>query len=112
MNNDDFEQKLQALTHALHRPDPTPAWKADILARARHEAGAVPFKTVPPRWLMLSWAAAWVVIALMSFTTPRDVDQSAASNLAASHAAVPHTTTSPETLIAFQRHLNFNTDLP
>ena len=42
MNDDEFEKKLQSLTGALHRPDPTPAWKADILARALREADAIP----------------------------------------------------------------------
>ena len=51
---DDFEKKLMALAGALHRPDPTPAWKADILARARREAGAIPIK-LPPRALALAW---------------------------------------------------------
>ena len=61
MNDDDFENKLRAITGSLHRPDPTPAWKADILARARREADAIPVKRMlPPRWLMMAWAAAWV----------------------------------------------------
>jgi hypothetical protein len=53
--------------------DPTPAWKADILARARREAMGIPLKkTLPPRWLMHAWAAAWVAILLMHFASPSD----------------------------------------
>ena len=63
MNDDNFEKKLLALTGAAGRPDPTPAWKADILARALREAEAAPLtRLAPPRWLLLSWAAAWIAI--------------------------------------------------
>ena len=71
MNDDECENKLRALTGARRRPDSIPAWKADILARARREAKAGTI-ALPPRWLALSWAAAWAVILLMNFTTPRN----------------------------------------
>ena len=116
MNDDDFEQKLQALTGALHRPDPTPAWKADILARARREADATPFKRMlPPRWLMLGWAAAWAVILGMNLTAPHDLDVRSGQGMA---VAVPGPTQSgsPDitapTLLAFHQHLKLNLDLP
>ena len=47
MNDNDLENQLRALTGALHRPDPTPAWKADILSRALREASVTPFKREP-----------------------------------------------------------------
>ena len=73
MKNEEFENKLHTLTRTLHRVDPTPAWKEDILARARREAMGIPLKkTLPPRWLMHAWAAAWVAILLMHFASPSD----------------------------------------
>ena len=116
MNNDDIEKKLRALTGALHRPDPTPTWKADILARARLEASvadAIPMKrTFPPGWLVLSWAAAWVAILALNFTTPKDVASSAARGFAITHAPSTELSASPQTLLAFQRNMNLNLDLP
>jgi hypothetical protein len=75
MNDDAFEQKLESLAGALPRPDPTPQWKADILARARREAdaeAATPRRTLPPRWLMTVWCTTWAVIAVLHFSTPSD----------------------------------------
>lgn len=114
MNHDDFETKLRALTGALKRPDPTPGWKQDILARARREAEALPApRRMPPRALVLAWAAAWAAIAFLHFETPRTADRQDPSTLATtlpvekgdSSTAFMNTT---QALIAFQ---NFNTDL-
>jgi hypothetical protein len=83
MNDDEFEKKLHALTGGLHRPDPTPAWKTDILARARREADApAGTRTRPPRWLVLSWAAAWTAILVMNVATPRDPQPHTAQDFA------------------------------
>ena len=118
MNDDDFEKKLHALTGSLHRPDPTPAWKADILARARREADAVPMKRMlPPRWLMLTWAAAWAAILTLNFTAPRETTASGARSVADSKTKLsPSPVTPPQndvpTLLAFHHHLNLNLDLP
>ena len=116
MNNDDIEKKLRALTGALHRPDPTPTWKADILARARLEAGvadAIPMKrTLPPGWLVLSWAAAWVAILALNFTAPKDAASPVTRGFAATHASSADLSASPQTLLAFQRNMNLNLDLP
>jgi hypothetical protein len=119
MNDDEFENKLRALTGALTRPDPTSAWKSEILARARREASAIPFKrTLPPRWLMVGWAAAWIAIAALNLTVPRDPMIGAPRPLAgaAPSAKPPAALSSPElrsqTLIAFHQHLNLNLDLP
>jgi hypothetical protein len=115
--NDDFEKKLLTLTGALRRPDPTPAWKGDILARARREAEAIPMKRMlPPRLLMLAWAAAWAAIALLSFATPRNVDRSSGSDFAASGAdqkqePAPAFTSPNSALIAFGRRYDLNGDL-
>ncbi len=117
MNDDEFEKKLRALTGSLHRPDPTPAWKSDILARARREATVVPIKRgLPPRWLMLSWAAAWAAICVLHFTTPADVAPAPAAPLAgtAPDRSSPDSTpsASPQTLFAFQRRMELNLDQP
>lgn len=116
MNDEDFEKKLHALTNALERPDPTPAWKSNILARARREtATSSSRRLLPPRWLMASWGAAWLAIAWMSFTTPQSADPGHHSNL----ATLPEKPTtkpatemdaSPQTLLAYQR--NFYNDNP
>ena len=75
MKNEEFENTLHTLTRTLHRVDPTPAWKEDILARARREAMGIPLKkTLPPRWLMHAWAAAWMAILLMHFVSPSESD--------------------------------------
>ena len=118
MNDDDFEKKLLALTGAAGRPDPTPAWKADILARALREAEAAPAtRLAPPRWLMLSWAAAWTAILALSFTTPRDTTPGAERRTAAAPAKGQVTDAqgadpATQTLFAFHRHMNPNLDLP
>ena len=118
MNDDDFEKKLQALTRALRRPDPTAAWKADILSQARREAGASPHvRTLPPRWLMLSWAAAWIAIVALEFTSPQFTDSDATLNQPPmAQEQTPHNTKSAKAdlpaLIAFHSRLNLNLDLP
>lgn len=116
MNNDDIEKKLRALTGALHRPDPTPAWKADILTRARHKANvadAIPVtRTLPPRWLVLSWAAAWVAILALNFSAPKDAASPATRGFAATHVWSAELNASPQTRLAFQRNMNLNLDLP
>lgn len=115
MNDEDFEKKLHDLTGALHRPDPTPAWKADILARARREAAVIPMKrNLPPRWLMLGWAAAWAAVLVMNFTSTQD----SISDYAVNKVKAAAGTTSPQgdapTLLAFHQQLNqtLNLDLP
>jgi len=65
MNDQDFEDKLRALTGALHRPDPTAGWKSEILARARSGA-----QVRTPRWLLLGLGMAWVCIAVLHVATP------------------------------------------
>lgn len=73
MNDDAFETKLRKLTGAHQRPDPTPTWKADILARARREADVAAEKsTRPPRWFMAALGVAWAAILMMNLATPRD----------------------------------------
>ncbi len=115
MNNDDIEKKLRALTGALHRPDPTQAWKADILARARREADvadAISMKrTLPPKWLALSWAAAWAAILVLNLTAPKDPASPATHGFAAAHAPSTELNASPHTLLAFQRNMNLNLEL-
>jgi hypothetical protein len=111
MNDDDFEKKLLALTGALHRPDPTSRWKEDILARARREADSIPLKrSLPPRWLMLSWATAWMAIFAFHLTQPSATKPNAESIVSAKPSVKP--ASPPLTLIAFHQQLNFNLDQP
>ena len=59
--NDDFEQRLQTL-----RRVPLPAeWKAEILSRAV----APPSVLRPPRWLAMTWGAAWAVVVVLNLTS-------------------------------------------
>ena len=116
MNDDEFENKLRALTGRLHRPDPTPAWKADILVRARREADAMaPARTLPPRWLVATWAAAWAAILLMNFTGPQET-ASRTTHEAAAAKPMPGPDTSSHgdswALLAFHQRMNLNLDFP
>ena len=65
MNDEEFEEKLRALTGKLARPDPTPEWKAAILARAR---SGPPIRV--PRWPLLTLGMAWLCIAVLHLATP------------------------------------------
>jgi hypothetical protein len=114
MNDDELEKKLLALTGALRRPDPTPAWKADILARAHREAQAIPLSPIaPPRWLMLSWAAAWAAILALGLTIPHDATRDTQASSAASHPpSAGGRNPSPQTLFAFHQGMKLNLDLP
>jgi hypothetical protein len=65
MNDQEFEDRLRALTGTLRRPDPTAEWKTEILARARTRA------TVhTPRWLVLGLSTAWLCIVVLRIATP------------------------------------------
>jgi anti-sigma-K factor RskA len=113
MNNDDeFEKKLQSLTSALHRPDPTPEWKADILARAMREADAARQKRtlLPPRWLMVTWGTAWAAIVVLNFAAPQTSIQTGSPQIAAPSAAPGGP--AAQTLLAYNRQLNLSIDLP
>jgi hypothetical protein len=111
--NDDFEEKLLRAASASRRGDPTPAWKADILARARSAAGK---RSGPPRVLVAAWAMAWAAIVLLTFATPRGADESPVSNVARSSAgqqqeAGENNPLTTPTLIALERQYHLN-DLP
>jgi hypothetical protein len=122
MNDDAFEKKLESLAGAMPRPDPTPQWKAEILARARREAGNVtatpatttaPRRVLPPRWLMTVWCTAWAMIAFLHFSKPADTTASWApvqlveTKRATSSEARPHTDVSSSlTLLALNRELS------
>lgn len=71
MNDDEFEGKLRALTAKFTRPDPSGEWKADILTQARLSRQK-PLPR-PPRLLLAVLGAAWLLIAILRFTTPSDV---------------------------------------
>jgi hypothetical protein len=116
MNDDAFEKKLCELTDALQRPDPTPAWKSDILARARREADAVPReRTRSPRWLAGGLGVAWAAIFLMDFTTPREAPPSGRRNMAAVRkVSVPDDPSQGDawTLLAFHNRMNLSFEFP
>ena len=116
MNDDEFEKKLHALTGGLQRPDPTPVWKADILARARREADEIPFqRTLPPRWLVLGWAAAWAAILVMNLTAPSNPALETRHFALATKpdpAGAAPTDSISGTLLAFHQRMNLNLDLP
>lgn len=68
MNPEEFEQALQRDLASASRRDPTPAWKAEILARATaHPKEKV---RIFPRPILLAWAACWAVALLLHFMTP------------------------------------------
>lgn len=71
---DDFEWKLARLTSSLRRPDPTAAWKGEILARAQARS-----PLLPPRWLAIPLATAWALIFVLEASrlvpSGRPVDQ-------------------------------------
>jgi hypothetical protein len=127
MNEDAFEKKLESLAGAVPRPDPTPQWKADILARARREAATVtaspsntttPRRVLPPRWLMTVWCTAWAVIAFLHFSKPSDTGTTASWSVAQLVEAkrtpetgpqTQHAGASPLTLLALNRELSTGT---
>ena len=111
MNDQDFEDKLRALTGALRRPDPTAAWKAEILTRARSGA-----KIRTPRWLLLGLSMAWVCIAVLHMATPDTSSvQGSVTGVSSHHEAfsVLHNAseTPLRTLIALQSNPEYP-DLP
>lgn len=119
MNDDAFEKKLESLAGDLPRPDPTPQWKADILARARREAAggtSASQRILPPRWLMMVWCAAWAGIAVLHLSTPTAAPVGEATVQIAeagphADAASPEGSVDPSslTLLAFHRELSNGT---
>jgi hypothetical protein len=68
MNPEEFEQALMRDIASASRHDPTPDWKADILARA---AAPTARKTITfSRLVVLAWAACWIVSLVLYFMTP------------------------------------------
>lgn len=115
MNDNDLENQLRTWTNALQRPDPTPAWKAEILSRAIREASVTPLKRIlPPRWLMVGWAAAWTAIIAMNSVTPHDSAPNAGMNPTNNQSPllVPQPGGELSALIAFQQRQNLNLEFP
>ena len=83
MNDDEFEDKLHALTDRLSRPDPTPAWKTDILAHAREAC-----RIRAPRWYLVSLGMVWICIGILWLSTPGIDDINANSTTGPSASAV------------------------
>jgi hypothetical protein len=116
MNDDAFEKKLRELTRAVQRPDSTPAWKADILARAWREADAAPHECMsPPRWFMAALGVAWAAILVMNFTTPHDAQSGGMREVSVSKKMLAPDALSHSaswTLLAYQQRMNLNLELP
>jgi hypothetical protein len=114
MNDDPFERQLRALSAGLRRPDPTPAWKAEILARAQREAATqLPVRLGPPRWLMLSWTTAWAAIVLLYVTAPWDeAVREGVETAQAQQTAHPDRASDTSTLIAYEQQLQRTLELP
>ncbi len=70
MNDDAFEQKLRELSGRLIRPSPTADWKAGILSLARQARDRPPLRS--SRGMLAVLGAAWLLIAVLRFTTPAD----------------------------------------
>jgi hypothetical protein len=109
MNHDEdiFEDKLRSLTAKLVRPDPTPGWKADILARAREAR-----RTRAPRWFLATLGMAWICIGLLWASTPRADDLSFSSTAPSSVATSGSIHDAPDTPWKNIIALNFNPDSP
>lgn len=115
MNDNDLENQLRALTNALRRPDPTPAWKAEILSCALQETSMARLKrNLPPRWLMAGWAAAWTAIIAMNSVTPRDTAPTASMTPTKSPASLLDTPPERDlsAFIAFHQRQNLNLEFP
>jgi hypothetical protein len=110
---EDFELKLRSLTAKLARPDPTAAWKADILSRASRAREAR--RTRTPRWFLATLGVAWVCIGLLWVSTPRADDLSFSSTAPSSVATSGSYHDAPDTPWKTIIALNSNpdsTDLP
>jgi hypothetical protein len=112
---DEFESRIETLARTVSRRDPTPDWKAEILARARREASAGPFRTfLPPRWLALGWAAAWTGICVLGWTAHKNSQQVARAipSTGPAHQPFPRSAQSlTAQLSAFEKHLNLGAEL-
>ena len=91
---DDFERKLTRLTANLWRPNPTAAWREEILARA--QSGIC---LRPPRWLAIPLATAWALIFLLE-----------ASRRVPSGQPADHATTAPAPML-FVFHPSLESEL-
>ena len=111
-DDDDFEKKLHSFTRALHRPDPTATWKSAILSRAMSESDAAQSKRTPrpPRWLMVTWGAAWALIIVLHLASPQLSTQNETSPAVAT--ALDTNSADSQTLFAYNRQLSLSLDLP
>ena len=110
MNDDELEKKLPTLSSAAKGADPTPAWRAEILSRALSEAHLARSKKrmLPPRWLMVSWGAAWAAAVVFNLAAPDSAMHLPEKERGAtSTAPLP-----PEAFLAYTRQLTLNLNPP
>ncbi len=102
MNEDDFENRLQALRpHAL--PE---AWRAEILGRSRASARRSSLR--PPRWLVAGWGLAWAAVIVLHLMTPGDPAGPATGSASAIGPALRERSQTMSALLAF----NHDSTLP
>ena len=112
MKDEDFEKKLKAMGGALTPSNPTSEWKDEIVSRALRKADATRStrQILPPRWLIASWGTAWAAVLVMNFVTPTHSIPSDSQQV--NVASVAKADSTAETLLAYNRRLDFNIDPP
>jgi hypothetical protein len=112
MKDEDFEMKLKAMGESLNPPDPTSAWRTEIISRAMSQAESAKTarKSLPPRWLMASWGFAWAAVLVLNLSAPTPWMPSESPRVAAPSSATGEPPA--QTLFAYNRLLSLNIDLP
>ena len=113
--NDEFESRIEQLARIVPMYDKTPQWKAEILAKARNEARAVPMRRLlPPMWLVFAWAAAWVGICLFGWNA-HSLSQEVARAIPSTSPLDPSSQISTELLshqlLTLKNHLTLQSEL-
>ena len=114
--NDEFESRIEHLARIVSMYDKTPQWKADILAKARNEARAIPMRRLlPPMWLVFAWAAAWVGICLFGWSAhslSQEVARAIPSTIPLETSSQISTELLSHQLLTLKNHLTLYSELP